>query len=74
MKKIKVYGNTLEVNGIMYDFTEYGHTEDLRFLLDVVDKFDRSNKHAFYSVKKEVVNYLIRCYELDKAPKVYEIL
>lgn len=74
MKKIKVYGNTLEVGGNFYDFSEYGHTEDLRFLLDVVDKFDRSNKHAFYSIKKEVVNYLIRCYELDKAPKVYEIL
>lgn len=74
MQKIMVYGNTLEVGGNFYDFSEYAHTEDLRFLLDVVDKFDRSNKHAFYDVKKQVVNYLIRCYELDKAPKVYEVL
>lgn len=74
MQKIMVYGNTLEVGGNFYDFSEYAHTGDLRFLLDVVDKFDRSNKHAFYDAKKQVVNYLIRCYELDKAPKVYEVL
>lgn len=74
MKKIKVLGNILEVGGNFYDFSEYSHTEDLRFLLDVVDNFDRSNKHAFYSVKKEIVEYLIKCYELDKAPKIEESL
>lgn len=74
MKKVSVYGPTLEVDGIMYNFSEFIHTEDCQFLLDVVDKFDRSNKHAFYDVKKQVVEYLIRCYELDKAPKVYEVL
>ena len=74
MKKIKVRGNILEVGGNFYDFSEYSHTEDLRFLLDVVDNFDRSNKHAFYSVKKEIVEYLIKCYELDKAPKIEEAL
>ena len=74
MQKIKVYGPLLEVNGIMYNFTEFFHTEDCRFLLTLVRKFDKPNKHAFYSVKKEVVEYLVRCYELDKAPKVYEVL
>ena len=74
MQKIKVYGTILEVNGIVYNFTEFVHNKDCQFLLDVVDKFDRSNKHCFYSVKKEVVEYLIKCYELDKAPKVEEVL
>ena len=74
MQKIVVYGNTLEVGGNFYDFSECSHTEDLHFLLDVVDKFDHSNKHAFHDVKKQVVEYLVRCYELNKAPKVYEIL
>lgn len=74
MKKVSVYGPTLEVDGIMYNFSEFIHTEDCQFLLDVVDKFDRSNKHCFYDVKKQVVDYLIKCYELKKAPKLDEIL
>ena len=74
MKKIKVYGTILEVNGIMYDFTEFKHNKDCQFLLDVVDKFNSSNKHCFYDVKKQVVDYLIKCYELKKAPKLDEIL
>ena len=74
MQKIRIYGTILEVDGIMYNFSEFIRNDDCQFLLDVVDKFDRSNKHAFHDVKKQVVNYLIRCYELDKAPKVYEVL
>ena len=73
MKKVSVYGPLLEVDGIMYNFKDC-YNDDCQFLLDVVDKFDHSNKHAFYSVKKEIVNYLVRCYELKKAPKVYEVL
>lgn len=40
MKKVSVYGPTLEVDGIMYNFSEFIHTKDCQFLLDVVDKFD----------------------------------
>lgn len=74
MQKIKVYGTILEVDGIMYNFTEFINNSDCRLLLQVAKNFDRSNKHCFYDVKKQVVEYLIKCYELRKAPRLEDIL
>ena len=74
MQKIRIYGTILEVDGIMYNFSEFIRNDDCRFLLQVARNFDRSNKHAFYDVKKQVVEYLIKCCELRKAPKLEDIL
>ena len=43
-------------------------------LLQVARAFDRSDKKEFCDVKKQVVEYLIKCCELRKAPRLEDIL
>lgn len=74
MQNIKIYGTILEVDRVRYNFTEFVNNSDCRLLLQVARAFDRSDKQEFCDVKKQVVEYLIKCCELRKAPRLEDIL